>query len=82
LRNPIEVEQGEAAPIFVERGPYTYSEVWEKKNVEFLGDKIVRFNPVVTLHFEPSLSVGSINDSITFLNVPAIVNQIIIIFIV
>lgn len=72
MRNPIEVENGQK-PIIMQRGPYVYSEVWEKRHIEFLGIEIIRFTPVVTLHFEPSLSVGKLSDPITFLNVPAMV---------
>ena len=75
VRNPIEVQAGTAKPILVQRGPYTYSEKWEKKNVEFLGDSFVSFSPVVSLFFEPSLSAGNESDMITFLNVPAVVSE-------
>lgn len=51
-------------------------EVFEKKNVEFLeNDYVVRYSPVVTLFFEPSLSVGTESDTITFLNIPALVSE-------
>jgi len=72
VKNPSEIIKG-AKPFLVEKGPYTYSERWEKRHVQFVNENIVSFTPVVTLHFEPSLSVGSINDTITFLNVPAVV---------
>jgi hypothetical protein len=60
-------------PRIVERGPYTYIEKWEKRNIEFLGLEVVRFNPVVTLYFESNLSNGTENDVITVINVPALV---------
>jgi hypothetical protein len=69
----LEVEQGLDKPFLVERGPYVYSEVWEKRNIKFLGYEYVSYTPVVTLHFEEALSVGSESDNITFLNVPAMV---------
>ncbi|CAF0832095.1 unnamed protein product [Brachionus calyciflorus] len=71
VRNPLEVEKGEK-PQLAQMGPYTYSEVWEKRHIEFLGPDVVRFTPVVTLYFEPSLSNGSESDIITFLNIPAL----------
>ncbi|CAF0919380.1 unnamed protein product [Brachionus calyciflorus] len=71
VRNPLEVEKGEK-PQLVQMGPYTYSEVWEKRHIEFLGPDVIRFTPVVTLHFEPSLSNGSESDTLTFLNIPAV----------
>ena len=72
IQNPAEVQSGKEKPNLKEMGPYVYSEVWEKKNVEFLGTEFLRFIPVVTLHYEPELSTGTLNDSITFINVPAL----------
>jgi hypothetical protein len=46
--------------------------LWEKKNVEFLNENFLSFTPVVSLKFEPDLSVGSENDTITFINIPAL----------
>jgi len=40
-------------------------------NVEFLNNEMLNYAPTITLYFEPELSNGSINDTITFLNVPA-----------
>jgi hypothetical protein len=42
--------------------------------VRFFGPNFVSFSPVVTLHFEENLSEGNReNDTISFLNVPAMV---------
>ncbi len=73
VQNPDEVQMGIEKPRLVERGPYTYIEKWEKRNIEFLGLEVVRFSPVVTLYFEPNLSNGTENDIITVINVPALV---------
>ena len=73
VRNPIEVQSGKDKPYLVQRGPYVYSEVWQKKHVEFLGYELLRFTPVITLHYEPTLSNGTEDDLITFLNIPAMV---------
>ena len=73
VRNPVDVQKGVAKPILIERGPYTYSEVWEKRNVEFVDSNHVSFSPVVTLHFERNMSIGDESDKVTFLNVPAMV---------
>lgn len=49
--------------------------MFEKKNVEFLDNGyVVGYSPVVTLFFEPSLSAGPESDTITFLNIPALVS--------
>ena len=74
VRNPIEVARGER-PYLVERGPYVYNEVWERRGVEFLGDQIVTYKPVVTLTFDPASSNGTESDLISFLNVPAVVRS-------
>lgn len=70
IDNPFEVSRGEK-PVLSERGPYTYIEKLEKKNIKFLDINVVQYNPVSTLFFEPSLSVGSESDQIKFLNLPA-----------
>ncbi len=53
---------------------FAQREKWEKKNIRFLGDELLSFTPVVTLHFEPDLSVGPETDHVTFLNIPAVVS--------
>ena len=47
--------------------------IWEQRNVEFLGQDYVSFNPVITFFFEKSLSNGTEEDEITIPNIPAIV---------
>ena len=74
IQNPDQVQLGLEKPRVIERGPYSYSEKIEKRNIEFLGLEIVRFSPVITLYFEPSLSVGDESDLITVLNIPALVS--------
>ena len=73
IKNPNEIQMGTEKPRVVERGPYTYVEKWEKRNIQFLGLEIIRFNPVITIYFEQSLSNGSESDVITVMNIPALV---------
>ena len=73
MRNSIEVEKGEK-PMVVQRGPYVFSELWCRKNVEFLNMTILNYSPTITLKFEPDLSKGDLTDKITILNIPALVN--------
>lgn len=70
LNNPNEVINGKD-PVFTELGPYAYNEKIEKKNIKFINQSSVQFNPVSTISFEPTLSVGNEDDLITFLNLPA-----------
>ena len=72
VRNPDDVEKG-AKPVLIQRGPYVYSEYWEKRHIEFLNEDLLSFTPVVTLKFEPDLSIGPENDTVTFINIPALV---------
>ena len=67
MRNSIEVEKGEK-PMLVQRGPYVFSELWCRKNVEFLNMTILNYSPTITLKFEPDLSKGDLTDKITILN--------------
>lgn len=73
VQNPDEVKEGIEKPRVIQRGPYTYSERWQKKRVDFMGDSFVSYVPTITLHFEPELSRGNESDLVTFLNVPAVV---------
>ena len=45
----------------------------EKRNIEFIGEEMVKFTPIVSLYFEPGLSNGSEHDLITILNIPVAV---------
>ncbi|CAF1030388.1 unnamed protein product [Brachionus calyciflorus] len=70
VTNPQEVLNG-AKPNLRQRGPYTFREKWEKRNLEFLNEEEIKYTPVSTLYFEPTLSIGNESDLITFLNIPA-----------
>jgi hypothetical protein len=52
-----------------------FREIWTKKNLEFVGDNLLRYIPVTTLVFSPEFSNGTEDDEVTFLNVPAIVSE-------
>ena len=59
IQNPEELKSGKAEkPVVLEKGPYVYSEILEKKDVSFLNDEVIRYAPVTTLTFEESLSAG------------------------
>ncbi len=57
----------------MERGPYTYRQVNKMKNVKFLNEKKISYSNQKTYYFEPNLSNGSESDTLTFMNVPAMV---------
>jgi scavenger receptor class B, member 1 len=78
VKNPLEIKEGTNKPIVVEKGPYVFREKIEKRNIKFEGKDHLTFSPVTTLFFEPSLSNGTENDRITFLNVPAVVSNLIL----
>ena len=44
---------------------YFLREIWEKKNVEFIGDNFLRFIPLSTLVFAPEYSNGTEEDLVT-----------------
>ncbi len=73
LENSIQVQTGKEKPRFKERGPYSYIEKIEKRNIQFLGIELLRFSPVISLYFDRSLSVGDESDLITVLNIPSLV---------
>jgi len=56
-------------PILVERGPYSYKEVLDKRNIEFSEDgNQIKYTPVSTLYFDRNKSNGSEFDYVTFLS--------------
>ncbi|RNA35694.1 scavenger receptor class B member 1 isoform X1 [Brachionus plicatilis] len=69
IQNPDEFLDG-AKPVLIERGPYVYREILEKRNIEFLNKNKLKYNPVFSLYFEPSMSIGNESDIVTVLNVP------------
>ena len=75
VKNSRDIENGKNKPKLVQRGPYTYSEVIEKNNITFKSKQKLNFRPVISLFFEPSLSVGNESDMITFLNITALVSR-------
>jgi hypothetical protein len=49
----------------------------EKRNVSFSDDlKTVTYSPISFVYFRPDLSVGSLNDSLIFLNLPLAVSLV------
>lgn len=47
------------------------SKVNEKRHVKFIENDYISYTPVSTIYFDQSLSNGTENDTITFLNIPA-----------
>ena len=64
-------------PKLLQRGPYVYKEKWEKRNIKFIDQEHIEYNPVSIINFDPKLSTGNESDIITFLNIPAAVNYLI-----
>lgn len=59
-----------------ERGPYVFENKPEKRNVNFSADlRYVTYSPISFVYFRPELSVGSLNDSFMFLNLPLAVSS-------
>ena len=57
-----------------------YREIIEKRDPVFTDDDKITYSPASTLYFEPSLSNGTEDDLITFVNVPAVVFVMIAMF--
>ena len=73
IQNPDEVISGKEKPRVIEKGPYVYNEIMTKADVKFLDENTIQYAPISTLHYNQSLSNGSLDDKITFINVPAMV---------
>lgn len=56
-------------PHFVEMGPYVFHEVHDRVNLQWNKNSTVTFNQRRTWNFNPELSKGSLDDTVTNLNV-------------
>ena len=60
-------------PILEERGPYTFREVERKVNISWHPENgTVSYKRMKHWYFEPSMSIGPLNDTITTINVPVV----------
>ena len=60
-------------PILEERGPYTFREVERKVNLSWHPENgTVSYKRMKHWYFEPSMSIGPLNDTITTINVPVV----------
>lgn len=67
--NPGDIQRyPEVKPHFEEMGPYVFHEVHERVNLVWNDNNTVTFNQRRTWHFDPELSRGSLNDTVTNLN--------------
>ncbi|XP_071951429.1 lysosome membrane protein 2-like isoform X2 [Antedon mediterranea] len=68
--NHMEVLEGEK-PHFVQKGPYTYREMWPKENITFYDNYTISYLAPKTYVFVPEMSVGDPQeDKFTTLNIP------------
>ena len=73
MLNPQELFHRHEMPILEERGPYTFREVERKVNISWHPENgTVSYKRMKHWYFEPSMSVGSLNDTITTINVPVV----------
>lgn len=61
-------------PHFEEMGPYVFHEVHDRINLEWNENNTVTFNQRRTWNFDPELSWGSLDDTVTNLNVISLVS--------
>ena len=73
MLNPQELFHRHEMPILEERGPYTFREVERKVNVSWHPENgTVSYKRMKHWYFEPLMSVGPLNDTITTINVPVV----------
>lgn len=73
VQNPEEIMNG-GKPRVKERGPYTYSVMGIPVNITFNGNSTITFRKVLVFKFEPEMSVGLENETITTVNLPLAVS--------
>eukprot|EP00095_Tigriopus_kingsejongensis_P012252 maker-scaffold472_size162276-snap-gene-0.29 protein:Tk12252 transcript:maker-scaffold472_size162276-snap-gene-0.29-mRNA-1 annotation:"hypothetical protein DAPPUDRAFT_303163" len=72
LQNPDETLAKTEKPKLIQRGPYTFREVERKDHVMFNDNHTVSYQVKKNWYFEPEMSVGTLDDIITTVNVPMI----------
>jgi len=72
MLNAEDFEQNHGKPILEERGPYTFREVEHKVNLVWHDDGTVSYHRKKFWYFEPSMSVGSLQDTVVTLNLPMV----------
>jgi len=73
VTNWVEVATGSAKPRLVERGPYVFDEKKRKEILNVSKDHLT-YRQYKSFQFNENSSVGSLEDVITIVNVPAIVS--------
>lgn len=66
--NPEKVNNASIKPHFEECGPYVFTEKHTRVNLTWHDNGTISYNQIRTWHFDESLSNGSLDDMITFLN--------------
>ncbi|CAL8138190.1 unnamed protein product [Orchesella dallaii] len=70
VTNPDDVIKGEN-PKLQEAGPYVFLQKRKKVDIEFHEENdTVSYRQIMTYHFQPHLSNGSLNDTVTMVNLP------------
>lgn len=74
--NAHEIQATNYKPNLTEVGPYVFLEKHTRVNVTFHPENdTVSFDQIRTWHFMPNMSVGTLDDNITNVNVVAVVSQ-------
>lgn len=66
--NPDKISNASVKPHFEECGPYVFTEKHTRVNLTWHDNGTISYNQIRTWHFDESLSNGSLDDMITFLN--------------
>lgn len=73
--NPDDIHDPDYKPNLVEMGPYVFLEKHTRVNVSFHPENgTVSYDQIRTWHFKPEMSNGTLNDSVTNVNVIAAVS--------
>jgi len=72
MLNGEDFEKNHVKPIVEEKGPYTFREVQQKVNLVWHDDGTISYNRRKFWFFEPSMSVGSLDDTVITLNLPMV----------
>lgn len=81
LTNPSDIVAGGSKPILNQLGPYTFRITRRNKIYQWLEDEhYFQYETIKYYYYEPSLSMGSLEDTIVTLNIPNVVSVFIKLF--
>lgn len=72
ITNSHEFPWNNSKPVLEEVGPYVFREYWNRTNIQWFDNGTMYYSKLRTFEFLENMTVGSLDDNITSINVPAL----------